>query len=507
MREPARSVPVEMEKQPTERFPAPEQCIAALEIAGMTEHVRAFKAMLNVAEAIRQAGGTALLIGGSVRDVFFGRLPKDYDLEVYGLDPELIESLARPHGKIQEVGRAFGILKMTVALGLDIDISLPRKDSKIGEGHRGFEVKTDKDMSIHEAARRRDFTINTVAANPLTGQFYDTWNGLEDIRNRRLRVTDEERFKDDPLRVLRGVQFIGRFGLEPDEDCIRIMRDTALSLKELPKERILGEWKKLLLQSEKPSLGLAAAATMGVLRELYPELLELRGSTGETLRDAGDPWMRMLSEMDHAASIMRAEKLNDASALILALSVFVDAIGSNTHQNKAQTFIASLGPDTLTRDKLLQLLHSDVKIDQLYLEATKEGKNLDGTIRRLAKSLFPATIAELARIAECQAIARRMLQEETSTDLLLPTEVYPVRAWLLEQARRLGVETGKPADLTQGRDWITRGFKPGIHIGTLVTLSNDLRDDKQFTREQVFTAVKDSKTPQDAIAVLQLLLT
>jgi tRNA nucleotidyltransferase (CCA-adding enzyme) len=158
--------------------------------------------------------------------------------------------LAQGFGEVNEVGAAFGILKINIG-GVDIDVSLPRKESKTGSGHKDFSISADPSMSIKEAARRRDFTFNALAKDPLTGTLYDYFGGMRDIEERTLRVTDEERFRDDPLRVLRGIQFVGRFGLRVDDKTASIMREMRGELKHLPKERLKEEWVKLFFKISK----------------------------------------------------------------------------------------------------------------------------------------------------------------------------------------------------------------------------------------------------------------
>lgn len=477
------------EQQTQEHFPTPETYLEALESAGLHDHAVAYRKVLDISTAIQEAGGLALLIGGSVRDALFGTVAKDFDLEVYNLPAERMEKIARTFGKLEEVGQAFGILKMIVSKGIDIDISLPRADSKIGEGHRGFTVKTDQSMSIHEAARRRDFTMNTVAANPLTGELHDTWGGVKDIREKRLRVTDEERFKDDPLRILRGMQFIGRFELSPDENSIRIMNEMAPSLKELPKERILGEWEKLLLKSVKPSRGLEAGLFLGVYQALHPEFFELYEISQTSKQEHAEAWKEMLKNVDRAALLSRHRAMNDKDAMVLLLSTLCGSLTKHLSENHGRSFLTSLGPNNLTRDKVLFLYKKQDEPNRIWMRA-KEGQNMDGTIRRLAKTISPATIKELVHVSEVTS----------------PNEAETMSDWFLTKARELQVEEQRPTDLIQGRDWIKRGYKPGINIGRLIALANDLRDDKRFTSEHVLDAVNDCATSEEAIHRLTSLL-
>lgn len=187
-------------------------------------------------------GGHALLVGGFVRDLAFGIESKDIDIEVHGpVDPDdLIEALSR-RGRVDTVGVSFGVIKF----GQDVDVSFPRRDSKTGEGHTGFEIVVDQTMSIEEALSRRDFTINSIALDPVTGEVFDPFGGMEDIKIRALRHTSTDSFADDPLRVLRGVQFASRFSCTIVKETADLCRSMVDRFGELSIERVWGEWEKI----------------------------------------------------------------------------------------------------------------------------------------------------------------------------------------------------------------------------------------------------------------------
>ncbi|MBI5077083.1 CCA tRNA nucleotidyltransferase [Candidatus Falkowbacteria bacterium] len=508
------------------RVPDAETYIKQLQEMGLDQYVLAYQKVREVAEAIQKAGGKALLVGGAVRDMLWGKIAKDYDLEIYGLAASEVEKIVAPLGKVSEVGKAFGILKIFIADGIEIDVSLPRTDSKIGVGHKGFEIKTDPRMSVADAARRRDFTINSMAADPLTGELFDPFDGRRDLRERRLKVTDPERFRDDPLRVLRGIQFMSRFGLEIDAETVPILQEMAPQLKELPKERILEEWKKLLLKSEKPSLGLAAAMTLGILREIHPELPPLKETPQEPdWHPEGDAWIHTLMVIDEAAKIVRRENLNAEQSFVILVTALCHDLGkpkvtelrdgkiiSHKHEEAGEEptikFLETLGVDNLTRDKVVKLVVNHLAPALFFTDETVRGAKVsDGAIRRLAKRIHPATIQELIFIAEADHLGHGFaagfeISEQVSLD---PTK-FEAGPWLLGRARALDVEASKPADLTQGRDWLALGFKPGKTFGRLIQLSNELRDEKGFTREQVFQAVANINNIDAAIAKLESFL-
>src|SRR5215470_16283948 len=193
-----------------------------------------------IAESIRTAGGRALVVGGWVRDRLLEVPSTNVDIEVFGVPADHLRTLLERFGRVEAVGASFQVYKVG-----DVDVSLPRRDSKAGRGHRGFAVSGDPSMSIEEAARRRDFTINAIAWDPLTGEYLDPYHGRVDLERRLLRVVDAETFGDDSLRVLRALQFAARFDLELDDTTRSLCRATPLD--DLAAERIWGEIEKLLL--------------------------------------------------------------------------------------------------------------------------------------------------------------------------------------------------------------------------------------------------------------------
>lgn len=209
------------------------------------------KTVLDIAELVSEAGGRAYMVGGSVRDLVSGvKDVKDVDLEVYGVDPESLEKVIGSRFEFDPCGVSFGVLKIK---HFDIDISLPRRESKRGEGHRGFMIDADPNLTIPEAASRRDFTINAMYYDPLTEELIDPYGGLKDLEGRVLRHVSEK-FKEDPLRVLRGMQFIARFDLEPAPETIAICRE--VGIEGLSPERLFEEWAKLLTKGAAISKGL-----------------------------------------------------------------------------------------------------------------------------------------------------------------------------------------------------------------------------------------------------------
>src|SRR5688572_2575748 len=168
--------------------------------------------VVQLAKRSNEAGGRAMLVGGCVRDELMGIKPQDWDLEVYGVEPAKLREILDAFGDVKAVGEAFAVYK----IGSHLDVSIPRRDRKVGKGHRGFVVEGEPTMSFEEACSRRDFTINAILKDPLTGEIVDPFDGRRDIDQQVLRMVSMETFAEDSLRVLRAAQFAGRFEFDID---------------------------------------------------------------------------------------------------------------------------------------------------------------------------------------------------------------------------------------------------------------------------------------------------
>lgn len=234
--------------------------------------IKRYSALIPLIEHLALSDITPIFVGGCVRDHLLGNNSLDIDIELYGLtDPAQLSEILKPFGKINEVGKSFGVYKFRYE-GYSIDISLPRTENKLTKGHKGFEVQTYSDLDFVTASLRRDFTINSMGYNPRTQTLLDPHGGVADLENKLLRCVDPDTFIQDPLRILRAVQFVARFELKCDPSllilCSQMVSQGALN--ELPKERIFEEFRKLLLLSQKPSIGLSLLAQMGATYLLAP---------------------------------------------------------------------------------------------------------------------------------------------------------------------------------------------------------------------------------------------
>jgi tRNA nucleotidyltransferase (CCA-adding enzyme) len=202
-----------------------------------------------VAEEVDKAGGRTFFVGGIVRDRLMGVECKDIDIEVHGIPAKKLIEILDSIGEHTEMGASFGIYGLR---HYEIDIAMPRSEKATGRGHKDFDVFTDPFLGEEKAARRRDFTINAMMENVLTGEIKDFFGGRSDLEKKILRHVDDASFVEDPLRVLRCAQFAARFSFSTDDKTVELCRK--MDLSSLPKERIMGELEKALLKAEQPSI-------------------------------------------------------------------------------------------------------------------------------------------------------------------------------------------------------------------------------------------------------------
>lgn len=464
-------------------------------------------AVINLCEAVRAAGGRALLVGGWVRDyVRTGGASAgvDYDIECFGLAAEVLRALLDQHGAVNAVGEAFTVYKVRLydpqarPKRFVVDVSLPRRESKVGRGHRGFMVTGDPLMTIEEAARRRDFTINAIMFDPLTGEFLDPYDGRADLQRGLLRVVDPRTFIEDSLRVLRAVQFAARFEFTIDDATVALCRSIALD--DLPAERIWAEVEKWLLQARRPSVGWHAAHTLGVTEKLWPEIHALIGCPQNPLKHPeGDVFVHTGMVLDEARKLV--DDLPHPQKLAKKLAVMLGAL-CHDFGKPVKTIIetgsvkaaghedagAALTENWLVRLKVFTFDNYDVRaqavaLARLHAVPYQWNKNkdtiTDGDFRRLALRVEPDLLYRVA-LADC-------LGREGN---------FPPVAeeWFIERARALDVTEHAPEPLLLGRHLLTLGLPPGKRIGEITKAVYELQLDGTVT------------TTEEAIAAAQKLI-
>ncbi len=403
-----------------------------------------------------------MLVGGCVRDELMGIEPKDFDVEVYGIEPKKLREILETIGRVDAVGEAFTVYK----INNKIDVAIPRRERKVGKGHKGFVVEGDPEMSFEEAAKRRDFTINAIMKDVLTGEIIDCFNGREDIEKGILRIVDKETFAEDSLRVLRAAQFAARFEFDIDDETVELCR--SIDVTDLPSERIWGEVEKLLLKSKKPSIGLKWLYELGVVEQLFPELNALVGVPQQKeWHPEGDVDIHTLMVVDEAGKLI--DDLPYAKKVTVMLGALCHDFGKPATTEMLDGKWRSLGHDTAgieptksfldtlnihtldgfnVRKEVVELVIHHLK-PGIFYKAKKVG---DGAFRRLARKV---ELDLLYRVAKADALGRN--------PEWIPKERHfkaEAQEWFIEKAENLEVKHEAPEPILMGRHLIEFGLKP-----------------------------------------------
>ena len=423
----------------------------------------------NIADAARAGGGRALIVGGWVRDTLRGEPSGDIDLEVFGIEEARLPALLSGFGRVEAVGQSFPVYKVITPEdpAAAVDVALPRRESKAGRGHKAFHVQGDPHLSVREAARRRDFTVNAISWDPLTAEFVDPFDGRSDLDGRILRAVDHTTFGDDSLRVLRAVQFAARFDFTLDPETRDLCR--SIPLDDLPAERVWGEFEKLLLKAARPSIGLRLAWELDVVARLWPELTPLATCPQEPeWHPEGDVWTHTLLVVDEARA--RNSDLDRPRLITVMLGALCHDLGkpattavidgrirSPNHEEAgvepSSRLLDRLNIHTIdgydVRTQVLALVAQHLKPGQFH----KAPSVSDGAFRRLALKVDCELLARVAR-ADCHGRTGHF--DCTAMD------------WFIERARAIGVERRPPAPLLLGRHLLALGITPGPRVGEIL---------------------------------------
>jgi len=472
---------------------------------------------IKLAGRVRDAGGRAMLVGGCVRDELMGIEPKDWDLEVYGVEAERLKDIlerfateistcAEPsqlsssekmgsdsedRGRssgvaLNVVGAAFAVYK----IGRHIDVSIPRRERKAGRGHRGFVIEGDPEMSFEEACSRRDFTVNAILKDPLTGEIVDPFNGRRDIDSNILRHVSDETFPEDSLRVLRAAQFSARLKFDIATDTVALCK--AIDLGDLPKERIWGELEKILLLADEPSKGLKWLYDLGVVDKLFPELASLVGVPQEPeWHPEGDVDVHTMMVADEARKLI--DDLPYEKKITVMLAAVAHDLGkppttqffdgrwrSHSHDEAGVeptiTFLDRLGIYTINgfdvREQVIQLVRYHLKPGEFYKANSKQAIG-DGAFRRLARKVEPDL---LYRVAKADSLGR-------NPDWLPPEKRFGSEAqeWFIERVRDLKIEQKAPEAIFLGRHLIELGLEPSPQFKKILDAVYEMQLDGKVT--------------------------
>ncbi len=417
--------------------------------------------IIDLAEIVKRLGGRAMLVGGCVRDKMMGRETTDYDVEVYGVEPGELRGILEKFGRVDAVGEAFTVYK----IGAHLDVSLPRRERKVGRGHRGFVIEGDPSMSFEEASRRRDFTVNAILEDPLTGEIVDCFDGRSDIGRKLLRMVSRETFPEDSLRVLRAAQFAARLNFKIDSETADLCR--SIDLTDLPHERIWGEFEKLLLKAERPSIGLQLLYELRIADQLFPELTALVGVPQEPdWHPEGDVDVHTMMVVDEARKLI--DDLDRARQLTVMLAAVCHDFGKPSTTEFRDGRIRSLAHDEAGVEPTISFLdrlgihtldgfdvrQQVVQLVRFHLTPGMFFKNPpgDGAFRRLARKV---DLDLLYRVAKADSLGR-------NPDWLPPEKRFDAAAqeWFIGRVRDLKIEHAAPKPILLGRHLIELGLTP-----------------------------------------------
>ena len=451
-----------------------------------------------IAEAVGTLGGRTFFVGGYVRDRRMAErkagqtgaaaeagadaagttenkiVNKDIDIEIHGVRQERLEQILDDLGGHTEMGKSFGIYGLK---GCSLDIAMPRKETATGWGHRDFQVYVDPFLGPAKAARRRDFTVNAMMEDVLTGEIVDPYGGQQDLESGILRHVDSSSFIEDPLRVLRGAQFAARFGFRVAPETVELCR--TMDLLALPPERIFGELEKALLKADRPSVFFQVLREMDQLSDWFPEISALMGVEQSPVHHPeGDVWNHTMLVLDQTAHLRHGAKyagsaFSPSSTLGFMLAALCHDLG------KAVT--TAVGKD----GKIHAFQHETegIGLAENFMERITGNKKLTAYVKNMVRLHMKPNMAAGAR------------SKQKSTNKMFDQSADPEGLLLLARADNLG-RTGAVINeeyeaflyerlcwyreimarpFVKGEDLVKAGMKPGPAFSEILDYAHKLR--------------------------------
>lgn len=380
-------------------------------------------------DALKKNSIKPIIVGGYIRDCLLHTKSKDIDIELYGIASlDKVEEILQEFGDVNSVGKSFGVCKLRLE-GYDLDFSLPRKENKTRSGHRGFDVVLCSNLDFITATSRRDFTINAIGYDIAEKKLLDPFGGREDLKNRVLRAVNLESFGEDPLRVLRAAQFCARFHLQIEHNLYLACKDMVSKnlLAELPKERVFEEIKKLLLKSQKPSIGL--------------KLLSEFGSDFPT------------KNMFITDILAKKLTTNEQTNLVLMLA----ALSYHFEQKEIEAFLLKLTNEKALLQRVIALVVFHKKLETL---------ESDYALYRLATQ---------TNIRELLILSSSISSANNNTKMVQKCKE------LYKRAEELGITDKKLSPLVMGRDIVKLGLQPSPNFSKILNEAYEAQMHGKFT--------------------------
>jgi len=446
----------------------------------------------DIVDAIHHADGTVLAIGGAVRDAFLKKPIKDLDCEVYGISLSQLETILKQFGHVRFVGKSFGVLRIDT---VDVDWSLPRTDA---EGRKP-RVMLNSFLAFKEAALRRDLTMNAIGINMTTGELIDPCNGLDDLQSGALRAPDLKQFSADPLRLYRVMQFVSRFAMKVDEQLSAVC--ARMDVSTVSRERIEQEWHKMLMQSERPSLGIRWLSTIGRLQDLFPEIAALHNVPQRAdYHPEGDVFEHTMQALDAA---VRYRELcgSDGEKKQLMYAVLCHDMGKPMttvwDQNRWRSpGHAEAGVDVarsflrrITRES--QLIKTVCILVKYHMRPGEYASNnaSDWAYKKLAAALHPCTTLRMLSMVYG---ADRGGRNGDGSSLPLP-ETDPAVTKFINHMQKLGILDNPEPPVLTGQDLVDI-IAPGPMMGLLLRRAYDHQIKHNITdKEQLKEYIKQKR--------------
>ena len=417
-----------------------------------------------IAEKVALEGGRAFYVGGLVRDHILGRENKDVDIEIHGITPEKLVGILETFGEITKTGLSFGVFGLKK---YEIDIAMPRKETAIGRGHRDFEIDVDPFIGYEKAALRRDFTMNAMMEDVLTGEVLDFFGGREDMKKQLIRHVNDATYQEDALRVLRAAQFAARFQFEIAEETRALSR--TMSLTELAPERILGELNKALLKAKKPSIFFEEMRRMGQLSAWFPELQALIGVPQNPVHHPeGDVWTHTMMVLDAAAELRSDASYPEGFMMSALTHDFGKAVSTVVEEHKVSAIGHEKTGIALAR-QFLRRISNENKLERYVLNMVElhMKPNMlagDRAGRKSTSKLFDQSVCpeDLLLLAKADHFGKGSAEDYSETEAFLQERLSYFRELM-----------SRP--YVQGRDLVEAGIKPGADFSEALAYSHKMR--------------------------------
>lgn len=423
---------------------------------------------------------TPYLTGGGVRDTVLGVQSKDMDIEVFGCSIQQLENVLSQFGKVDTVGKKFGVIKLTTSNG-DYDFSVPRRDNKVGVGRSGFEVEFDPTLTPEEASKRRDFTFNAMFLDAHYN-LIDPHNGLQDLIQHRLRHTSSA-FNEDPTRVLRGMRFCGQLNLRPCRSTIKVCKEMSVRYSEIESDMVWAEWSKWATRSIKPSRGLGFLWITGWIHH-YPELYALTRLPQEPKwHPEGSVWQHTKHVVDQMNEICRRDFIVGDKKIINMFGALLHDVGkavTTTINNEGE--IVSPGHD----EAGVEIAHSfmeRISMPKHYRDAVAEMvqyhmRHINNTTAKAARR-FASVMKNIDKVEWLQIV-----EADYSGRPPLPVGI-PGDAKKLYELMTVEMAENRVDQLILGRDLISAGFKPSPIFGVVLKAAYEKQIEEGWNKEQL----------------------